>query len=379
VGRPTVVGRERFLERVGDALDRRWLTNDGPYVRELEDRIAEATGVGHCVTVSSGTAGLVIAVKALGLEGEVVLPSLTFVATAHALTWCGVRPVFADIDPETMNLDPRRVETAVTDETAGILAVHLWGRPADVDGLADVAQRRGLGLLFDAAHAFGCACGGKPVGGFGDAEVLSFHATKFFHTLEGGAIVTDDADLARRARLLRNHGFSGEDRVVALGVNAKMNEICAAMGLTLLEDLDRIVDANRRAYLAYRELLAGLHGIRVVAHDPEERPNYQFVVMEIDPAEAALDRDELRAVLRAENVLARRYFWPGCHAMEPYRTLYPDAGTRLPHTERIAARLLCLPAGSAVDTDQVEGVCAIIGRALESADAVRARLRQAAG
>ncbi len=208
VGRPNITDQARFSELVEGLLERRWLTNDGPLVRELEERVAAHVGVRHCVATCNGTVALEIAIRALGLTGEVIVPSYTFIATAHALHWQGLTPVFADIDPRTHTLDPEAVQRAITPRTSGILGVHLWGRAAPVDDLQAIADEHGLPLLFDAAHAFSSTHRQRKIGRFGRAEVFSFHATKFFHSLEGGAIVTDDDDLAETMRLMRNFGFA---------------------------------------------------------------------------------------------------------------------------------------------------------------------------
>ncbi|XBB67078.1 DegT/DnrJ/EryC1/StrS family aminotransferase [Nocardioides sp. WV_118_6] len=359
VGRPNTGDRETFLARVGEIFDRTWFSNDGPVVRELEQRIAELIGVRHCVAVCNGTVGLEIAVRALGLSGEVIVPSYTFVATPHALHWQGITPVFADIDPTTHTLDPAAVRRAITPRTTGIMPVHLWGRPADVDELQTLADEHGLDLLYDAAHAFACSAGGRMIGGFGRAEVFSFHATKFFNTFEGGAIVTNDDELAETMRLMRNFGFAGYDNVIHAGTNGKMTEICAAMGLTNLEALDGTIEVNRRNHAAYRAALDGVPGIQVLEHDASERRNYQYVVLQVGQ-EYGLGRDELVELLHRENVLARRYFWPGCHRMQPYRDLFPDAGRRLPHTEQVADEVVVLPTGRAVSPDHVEVIADLI-------------------
>jgi len=360
VGRPNVPDRERALARIAGVLDRRWLTNDGPCVRELEQRLRDFLGVGHCVLTCNGTVALEIAARAVGLSGEVIVPSLTFVATAHALAWQGITPVFCDVDRRTHTLDVRQVETLVTPRTTGIVGVHLWGRACDVEGLEEVARRHGLVLLFDAAHAFGCSHRGRMIGSFGRAEIMSFHATKFFNTVEGGALVTDDGTLAARARLLRNFGFDDYDSVTTLGTNGKMNEVCAALGLVSLESLDDVLAANRRNYERYRHGLAGVPGLELVAYDPRERSNYQYVVVDVDPVRAGIDRDRLVRVLWAENVRARRYFYPGCHAMEPYRSRMPWAWRTLPETEGLAARLLTLPTGTAIDDAAVDRICELL-------------------
>ncbi|MGH9563652.1 MAG: aminotransferase class I/II-fold pyridoxal phosphate-dependent enzyme, partial [Terracidiphilus sp.] len=262
VGRPNIGNRENLLARINEMLDRNWLTNDGPFVRQFEKNIAEFVGVRHCVAMCSGTVALEIAIRALELKGEVIVPSFTFVATAHALQWQEITPVFCDIALGTHHLDPKRVEEMITPRTTGIIGVHTWGQPCNVDALSDIARRRNLNLLFDAAHAFACSYAGKMVGGFGQCEVFSFHATKFFNTFEGGAVVTNDDALAEKIRLMRNFGFKGYDNVIYIGTNGKMTEICAAMGLTSFESLGQFVATNQRNYRAYRSGLDGIPGVK---------------------------------------------------------------------------------------------------------------------
>jgi dTDP-4-amino-4,6-dideoxygalactose transaminase len=379
VGRPNLCDRERLMGRIADILDRRWFTNNGFYVQELERQIAKMLGVRHCVAVCNGTIALEILIRAAGLDGEVIVPSFTFVATAHALQWQQVRPVFCDIDASTHLLDPAAVAAAVTPRTAGIIGVHTWGNPQNAEALEALARERHLALIFDAAHAFACGHRGRSVGGFGDAEVFSFHATKFFNTFEGGAITTNDDALAARSRLMRNFGFAGLDNVTHVGTNGKMTEVCAAMGVTGLEELDRYVEVNRRNHGRYRQGLESVPGIRLLAHDPLERRNFQYVVLEIDETEAGLSRDQVLEVLCAENVMARRYFYPGCHRMEPYRTLYPDAGRHLPHTEAVCGRVLILPTGTAMSETDVDRVCELIRIALQERDGVLRALGHGGG
>jgi dTDP-4-amino-4,6-dideoxygalactose transaminase len=360
VGRPNIGDRGRFLERAATILDRRWLTNDGDMVRAFEREVAAASGVPHCVAVCNGTMALALAARALGLTGEVIVPSFTFVATAHVLEWHGLVPVFCDVDPHTHTIDPARAEALVTPRTSAILGVHLWGVPCDVEGLRAVAARHGLRLLFDAAHAFACERDGVPVASFGDAAALSFHATKVVNSFEGGAIATSDAGLASRLRLLRNSGFAGLDRVVAVGLNGKMTEIAAAMGLTSLESLPSFLEANRLNYEAYARGLAGLAGVRLA----ETGTSRAHVVAEIDQEACGISRDRLVEILWAENVRARRYFHPGCHRQPPYADLYPDASARLPVTERLSGRVLALPTGSAVAPLDAAVICSIVRAAL---------------
>jgi len=374
VGRPNLGDRNKLFVRMNRLLDNNWLTNRGPFVQELEQRIAETAGVKHCIAMCNGTIALEIAIRAAGLRDEVIVPSYTFIATAHALQWQEITPVFCDIDPTTHNIDPDRVEELITPRTTALIGVHLWGRPCDVGRLAEIAARRRLALLFDAAHAFGCSHRGRMIGGFGLAEIFSFHATKFLNTFEGGAVVTNDDDLAGRIRLMKNFGFAGYDNVVYVGTNGKMTEVAAAMGLTNLESMGAFVAANRSNYKDYRRRLEGCSGISVIEYDDRERCNYQYVVVEVDEEGAGLGRDELVGVLHAENVLARRYFYPGCHRMEPYRSFFPHSRLLLTETERLARRVLLLPTGVSVGPSQVKDVCTIIENALSAAPAVRASL-----
>lgn len=374
VGRPNLGNRASFLARVEDILDRRWFTNSGPCVQEFEYRIAELVGVRHCIAVCNATVALELAIRAADLSGEVIVPSFTFIATAHALQWQQITPVFCDVDPATHTLDPLRIEELITPRTTGIIGVHLWGRPCDVVALSEIASRRQLKLLFDAAHAFGSSYQGKMVGNFGEAEVFSFHATKFLNTLEGGAIVTNNDELAAKVRLMRNFGFVGYDEVIYVGTNGKMNEVSAAMGLTQLESLSEFVAVNRRNYLRYRAHLQDIEGVSLLIYDEQEQCNYQYIVLEIDTARAGVTRNQLLQILWAENVLARRYFFPGCHRMEPYRSYFPHAGLLLPNTERLTERVLLLPSGTAVSPEQITDICEIIRLVVSRSAEVATRL-----
>lgn len=373
VGRPNIGDRGRFLARVDKMLDRRWLTNNGPYVAELEARIADDLEVEHCVAVSNATVGLQVAAKALGLTGQVIVPAFTFVASAHALRWIGLEPVLCDVDPRTHNLDPERIGELITPATSAILGVHVWGRPCEVHALTEIADEHELKLFFDAAHAYHGSLSGVPIGNFGDAEVFSFHATKFVNAFEGGAITTNDDALAERLRLARNFGFAGVDQVVAIGTNAKMSEVSAAMALTSLESLPDFVSVNRTNHLSYARGLEDLPGFTLATYDPADDPNYQYVIVEVDEAVAGLSRDDVVRVLGAENVLARRYFYPGCHRMEPYSREDPSAIDRLGVTEALSERVVALPTGTAVDVDDVGAICEILAAAVEHAAQIRAQ------
>jgi dTDP-4-amino-4,6-dideoxygalactose transaminase len=359
VGRPNIGDRDRFMQMTSEILERGWLSNNGPVAQEFESKIAEFLGVKHCVAMCNGTIALEIAIRALELKGEVIVPSYTFVATAHALQWQEITPIFADIDPRTHNLDPASVVRMITPRTTGIVGVHLWGRAAPAEALQAIADERGLQLMFDASHGFGCTLGGEMLGRFGRCEVFSFHATKFFNTFEGGAVVTDEDLLAEKMRLMRNFGFAGYDTVIYPGTNGKLTEIAAAMGLTNLESLESFVASNKRNYDAYRAGIAGLHGLQLLSYDESEKNNFQYIVLEIGE-EFAVSRDRIVDILRAENILARKYFWPGCHNMEPYRSFYPHAGLVLPSTNRVADRVVVLPTGSTVGKDDVDRICSVL-------------------
>ncbi len=358
VGRPNIGDRTKLFDRINDMLDRRWLTNNGPYVQELEKKIQAYTGVRNCIAVCNATVGLEIAGRAIGLNKEVIVPAFTFVATAHSLQWQEITPVFCDLDSKTHNLDPKQVEALITPNTTGIVGVHVWGRPCAVEALTEIAQKHNLKLMFDAAHAFGCSHQGKMIGNFGDVEVYSFHATKLFNTFEGGAIVTNNDELANKIRLMTNFGFVGYDQVTLLGTNGKMSEISALMGVTNLESLDEFIERNLQNYLHYKKGLVGLPGVKLVTFDEAEKNNYQYIVLEIDESIASISRDQIVQILHKENILARRYFYPGCHEMEPYVSHLPRPS--LPATEKLTKQTLCLPTGTAIDEETIRRICWLI-------------------
>jgi dTDP-4-amino-4,6-dideoxygalactose transaminase len=377
VGRPNIGDRDRFLARVDAVLSRRWLSNNGPCVQEFEQRIASLLGVRNCIAVCNGTVALEIAARAVGLAGEVIVPSFTFIATAHALRWLGITPVFCDVDPLTHNIDPAQIEPLITSSTTGIIGVHLWGRPCAVDRLEALAVRHGLALLFDAAHGFACSAGGTMIGNFGQLEVLSFHATKVLNTFEGGAIVTNNDALAAGLRAMRACGLAGQEAAIGVGTNGKMNEVCAAMGLTGLESLEEFVAANHSNYKRYQSELEDIPGVKLARFDEREKCNYHYIAVEIDETVTQISRDEALEILEAENVVARRYFYPGCHRMEPYRSESPEALWNLPVTETLAKRVLVLPTGTAIGPEQISGVCEILRLAITHGAEVRERLLEA--
>jgi dTDP-4-amino-4,6-dideoxygalactose transaminase len=376
VGRPNVGDRARLLERVNDILDRRWFTNAGPYVAEFESRVARLVGVKHCIACCNATIALELVIRALGLKGEVIVPSFTFVATAHALQWQEITPVFADIDPQTHLIDPASVLRLITPRTSGIIGVHTWGQCCDVDRLQAIADEHELELLFDAASAFGCEYKGRKIGSFGAAEVFSFHATKFVNSFEGGAITTNDDTLATKLKLMKNFGFLGYDNVGYIGTNGKMNEVSAAMGITSIEAMDEFIAVNRRNYEQYRRELVDIPGVELLKYGSDYALNYQYVVAEVNES-CPISRDQLVDLLWAENVLARRYFYPGAHRMEPYKSHFPNAGLLLPETERICARVLILPTGQSVSPADASTVCDLIRFAVANGPEINDRCKLA--
>ncbi|QEF98678.1 dTDP-4-amino-4,6-dideoxy-D-glucose transaminase [Stieleria maiorica] len=360
VGAPNVGDRAYFNQLVDQIFQRRWFTNDGDVVKELESQLCSYLGVKHCVAVCNATLGLQLAYRALGLTGEVIVPSFTFVATAHAAQWNGLTPVFADIKRDDHTICLQSIESLINENTSAIVGVHLWGTPCQTSAIETLARKHDLAVIYDAAHAFGCADQGRMIGNFGDCEVFSFHATKFFNTFEGGAIATNNDELAERLTRMKSFGFAGMDKVVGLGTNAKMPEVCAAMGLSLMPCLEQLIDRNRHNHQLYRAHLEGLDGLRLLTHDHLQQTNWQYVVIEIDEQRFGVGRDALVDRLHARKVRARRYFYPGCHRMEPYRSMTRNQGLALPNTETIGDRVICLPTGSAVDEADIERVCRVI-------------------
>lgn len=372
VGRPNVGDREQILRMIDEALEQRWLSNSGSKLVAFESRLSESLGGLHCVATCNATMGLQITLRALGVSGEVVLPAFTFVASAHAVAWERLTPAFADVEAETLCMGPAEAKARIGPGTGALLGVHLWGRHGDLDGLERLARERELPLVFDAAHALGCSVGGRPLAGFGDAAVVSFHATKVANSFEGGVVVTADAELADRVRAMRNFGFDEESEAVAgLGTNAKLSEAGAAMGLASLAALDGFLAANRANFAAYEEALSGIPGVELLPFPRPEETNCHHVAVAVDPAAAGLSRDELKAVLEAENVLARSYFHPGCHRVPPHDELPTPP---MPVTERAIERCLSLPTGTALTAEDAATVGQLIRLAVSDTAAVRARL-----
>ena len=373
VGRPNIGDRDNLVRRLDEMLERKWLTNDGRFVKELESGVADLVGAPHAVAFCNATLALELVLEALGVEGEVILPSFTFVATAHAVLRQNLVPVFCDVDLKDHVLDPAAVRAALTPRTGAIIGVHVWDRICPAEELEQIAREARIPLIFDAAHSFGSHYGQRRVGMLGDVEIFSLHATKFVNSFEGGIVTTRDTSLAERLRLVRNFGFEDQDKVVCLGTNAKMSEISAAMGITSIESMSHFIERNIVNHDAYSRALSGLPGLRLVTGGSSDSRNLQYVVVEVDESAAGLHRDVLLDALRAENVLARKYFYPGCHRVEPYRSMDLPR-MPLPNTEGICERVLVLPTGTAVDAAAIETVGSIIRVTLENASAVKSQV-----
>jgi dTDP-4-amino-4,6-dideoxygalactose transaminase len=358
--RPTVPDADVLSDDVRKILTSRVLTN-GPYVREFERRASEYLGVRHCVAVSSCTAGLMLVLRAADLSGDVVVPSFTFAATAHAVAWNGLRPVFADVDPETLTLSPSAVARTMGVRTSAILATHLYGTPCDVDGLAEIARRNGIRLFFDAAHAFGSTRRGVPVGGFGDAEVFSLSPTKVLVAGEGGLIATNDDALAERCRIGRDYGNPGDYDMRFVGLNARMSEFHAAIALGSLEALDERIE-RRNGYAArYREALSRIPGVDFPEVPAGDRSTYKDFTILIDPDLFGVDAEGLGRALAAVGIDTRRYYAPPVHEMQAYRGVSGSNGD-LVATEVAASRVLSLPLWSEMEETEQRRVVEAVAR-----------------
>ena len=361
-----------YEEAMRGIFEREYYTNQGPLTQQLEQVLQERLGVRHAICVTNATIGLLMAADALGLRGKVITPAFSFIATSQSLTWAGLEPLFCDVDPLTHQLDPAQVERLLEDETvSAILAVNLWGDVCAHDRLRQLADRRGVPLYYDSAHAFGCAVAGRAVGNFGSIEVFSFHATKVLSAAEGGCVCTNDDELAARLRNIRSSYGAGRPVHVSRTANGRMSEAQAAVALLSLDNFPRIIERNQGIFAAYRDAFAGLPGLRLIEPQAVSTTNYQYVVCEIDAERFGLSRDELQAVLRAENVLARRYFYPGIHRCTPYDERYPEAAERLPVTEALCAKVLQLPIGQPIDAAGARRIGQIVRAAHEQAVSIR--------
>lgn len=343
VTRPLFPELSDFQFYLSGIWERRWLTNKGKLHDELEIELARRLRISHLSLVSNGTSGIMLASRALDLRGEVITTPLTSPATVNALTWCGLKPVFADVDPNTLTLDPTSVEKAMSSETSAIVGVHLYGSPCNTEALQTIAQRNNARVIYDCAHAFGTEISERPIAAFGDASVFSFHATKLFNTAEGGAIATPDPEIKRKVDLLRTLGIQDEITVVLPGINARMNELEAGFGLANLKKLDGEWKARSDLAKLYREQLAGIQGLRCLELPANVRHSHHYFVVRIDNEHCRITRDEVYEQLKTFNIFTRRYFYPLCSEFPFYRSLPSSDPKNLPNATKAADEVLCLP------------------------------------
>jgi dTDP-4-amino-4,6-dideoxygalactose transaminase len=363
VTQPALPPLEEFLPYLEQIWDNKILTNGGPYHQELERALCDYLGVEHLALFSNGTIALITALQALRITGEVITTPYSFVATSHSLLWNGIKPVFVDIDPRTFNLDPARIEAAITPQTTAIMPVHCYGQPCDIDAIQRIADIYNLRVIYDAAHAFGVRTAHGSLLKAGDLSVLSFHATKVFNTFEGGAIVCPDAKTKQRIDHLKNFGFVNETTVVAPGINGKMSELNAAFGMLQLKHVDAAIARRREIDAQYRAGLSGIPGLRAALQfGPHvSAPNYSYFPILVEP-DYGISRDALYDALKAENIYARRYFYPLITDFPMYRGLASSQRDNLPAATEAAARVLCLPIYPALTDGAVERVLAVCRR-----------------
>jgi dTDP-4-amino-4,6-dideoxygalactose transaminase len=357
VTRPLLPPLQEYMHELEAVWASGWLANGGQQHVQLEQELAKVLGAQHLSLFNNGTIALIVACQALRLSGEVLTSPFTFPATPHVLTWNNVTPVFVDIDPETMCLDPSRMESQVTGRTTGILGVHVYGIPCDVHAIDTVARTYGLKVVYDGAHAFGTLVDGKPVSSFGDATMYSFHATKLFHTAEGGALAVSDGDLKKRIDLLKNFGIKNEHEVVMPGINGKMSELQAALGRVVLRHVE--AERNRRAAIRrlYAERLREVEGLRLVELPANVADSFQYLVMRVDAARAGCSRDQLHERLKRFNIITRKYFYPLCSDYSCYRHLPSARPENLPNAYRLAQEVMTLPLFGGLSDDDVHRIC----------------------
>lgn len=371
VGQLNFPGWDDYEHQFRALFKRQYYTNQGPLVEELEALLADRLGTRHAICITNATLGLIMAAEALKISGPVVLPSFTFIASAQSVQWAGLDPLFCDIDPDTHHLDPAKLEELLVHQRVGaVMAVNLWGGSCNPTQLSNICGRYGVPIYFDSAHAFGCNTSGGPIGSFGRAEVFSFHATKVLSAGEGGCITTNDDELAERLRNIRSSYGIRHPVEVFRTANGRMSEAQAAMALMGLKDFDQIVTRNRAQHETYRQQLAGLPGFQVLVPQGVENSNFQYLVCQVDTQLFGLDREQLHQSLRAENVLARRYFSPGAHRCPPFSAL----GAHMPATDTVCGRILQLPLGARVNLEDVGRICDLLHDCHRYAGLIRDKL-----
>lgn len=353
---PLLPNLGEFTEILKDIWDSKWITNNGSYHQKLEQALAEYLKVPYVSLFTNGTLPLITALQALRITGEVITTPYSFVATTHALWWNGIKPVFVDIDPKTGNLDPNKVEAAITPRTTAIMPVHVYGQPCDINAIQAIADNYGLKVIYDAAHAFGVEVNGKSILNAGDMSTLSFHATKVYNTVEGGAMIMHDEKTKKRIDYLKNFGFANETTVVGPGINSKMDEIRAAYGLLNLRQVDAAIEARRQVAIKYRESLKNVEGITFFEDIPHVKHNYSYFPIFVDAEKYGMTRDELYFKMKEKNVWGRRYFYPLISTFSTYRGLESAAPSNLPNAHRMAESVICLPMHHGLTDDDVQRV-----------------------
>lgn len=353
---PLMPSLDEFNVYLQDIWSRKWITNNGYYHKELEKALCEYLDVPFISLFTNGTLPLITALQAMRITGEVITTPFSFVATTHALWWNGIKPVFVDIDPVTCNLDPEKIEAAITPRTTAIMPVHVYGQPCDTKRIQEIADKYGLKVIYDAAHAFGVKVNGESILNVGDMSTLSFHATKVYNTIEGGALVMHDEQTKKRIDYLKNFGFAGETTVVAPGINSKMDEVRAAYGLVNLKQVDKAIEARRRVADTYREALKGVPGIRFMEDVPGVHHNYAYFPIFVDEAQYGMSRDELYFKMKEHNVLGRRYFYPLISEFSTYRGLDSAEPRNLPNAHKMANSVICLPMYHSLSNEDIQRV-----------------------
>ena len=360
VTQPFLPPLEEFIPYLKDIWDSKWLTNEGKYHQQFERALADYLGVKYVSLFTNGTLALVIALQALRITGEVITTPYSFVATTHALHWNGITPVFCDVEPEYCNINPDKIEALITPKTTAILPVHVYGNPCQVDKIEKIAEIYGLKIIYDAAHSFGVEINGNSILNYGDLSVISFHATKVFTTFEGGAIICHDEKMKKRIDFLKNFGFAGETTVVGPGINAKMNEFQAALGLLQLKHFEAYIAKRKKVAETYRELLQNIPGIRFLKDMDNVKHNYAYFPIFVNKKEYGKTRDELYEELKKHNIYARRYFYPLISQFPTYRGLPSASPENLPIAEKITNQVICLPIFPDIANEAVDKVIQVI-------------------
>lgn len=353
---PLLPSLDEFQVMLKEIWESKWVTNNGKFHKELEKALAEYLKVPYISLFTNGTLPLITALQALRITGEVITTPYSFVATTHSLWWNGIKPVFVDIDPATGNLDPDKIEASITPNTTAIMPVHVYGKPCDTERIQEIADKYGLKVIYDAAHAFGVEVNGKSILEAGDMSTLSFHATKVYNTLEGGALVMHDEKTKQRVDYLKNFGFAGETEVVAPGINSKVDEVRAAYGLLNLKQVDQAIANRQKVAQSYRAALKNVAGIRYFEDMPGVRHNYSYFPIFVDAEKFGMTRDELYFKMKEQNVLGRRYFYPLISEFSTYRGLPSAAKENLPEAHKMADSVICLPMHHALSDEDIERV-----------------------